>query len=242
MSALHMESQLRPGTLTWSAFIVVFLLLINLGTWRVHEMAPTGETGWICSFPATADAHGCYHQETFARGANYPDNNFGNYKNATKSGFKFHDLNANGTWQQPAEPGLNDWVIRAYTDADGQGDIDPGETYVSQTTAGGGACTFSLKPGKYVMCEELQNSWTRSAPTTGADCSVVTGLGPKGYALTLPSGQIDSDNNFGNYYLHPQIDVTKTGPVFERCAGVEPQQHCSRQDRQSDDRCHGSRL
>lgn len=80
MSALHMESQLRPGTLTWSAFIVVFLLLINLGTWRVHEMAPTGETGWICSFPATADAHGCYHQETFARGANYPDNNFGNYK------------------------------------------------------------------------------------------------------------------------------------------------------------------
>jgi hypothetical protein len=46
------------------------------GTWKVREV---NQAGWTCSFPAAHDAFGCYHEEAFASGGSYPDNDFGNW-------------------------------------------------------------------------------------------------------------------------------------------------------------------
>jgi len=44
--------------------------------------------------------------------------NFGNYQDVTKSGYKWHDLNADGVWDGN-EPGLNGWTVEV-RDAAGQ--------------------------------------------------------------------------------------------------------------------------
>ena len=45
------------------------------GTWKVRELSGDG---WYCVYPATFDAHGCYHQETFYSTDHLMGNDFGN--------------------------------------------------------------------------------------------------------------------------------------------------------------------
>jgi hypothetical protein len=125
----------------------------------------------------------------------------------TKSGIKFNDLNADGD-QDPGEPVLSGWTIRAYKDTNGDGDLDPGETTVaaSDTTGDGtggttlGAYSLTLDPGKYVVCEVTQSNWKQTRPAAaGNQCGdSVSGLGDGGYPITVTSGSTDSDNDFGN--------------------------------------------
>ena len=66
------------------------------------------QAGWTQSFPAsraTATGTSCS-----PRGQVDTGNDFGNYQNATKSGMKFHDLNADGV-KDAGEPGLAGWTI-----------------------------------------------------------------------------------------------------------------------------------
>jgi uncharacterized repeat protein (TIGR01451 family) len=171
---------------------------VNPGTYNVREVQ---QAGWICSYPSP-----CFHHETFTSGAQVTDNNFGNYQNATKSGVKFEDMNANGV-KDAGEPGLSGWTIQAFVDANGNGTKDAGETTVanSAVTNASGAYSMSLTPGKYVVCEVLQAGWNQSFPS-GTAC----GAGAAGYGITLTSGQLDSDNDFGNYR-----NATKSGVKFE---------------------------
>ena len=53
------------------------------------------------------------------RASTDPDNDFGNYQQATKTGTKFNDLNANGV-EDAGEPGLAGWTINAYVDDERQ--------------------------------------------------------------------------------------------------------------------------
>jgi hypothetical protein len=46
------------------------------GTWKIREVS---QPGWTCSFPATSDAFGCYHEELLESSGTYPDNDFGNW-------------------------------------------------------------------------------------------------------------------------------------------------------------------
>src|SRR4029079_355832 len=64
---------------------------ITPGTWKVKEVA---QAGWTNSFPALH-----YYQETFTSGALKTGNDFGNWRNATKSGYKFEDKGTHdGMW------------------------------------------------------------------------------------------------------------------------------------------------
>src|ERR1044072_4934882 len=57
-------------------------------------------------------------------------NDFGNYRNATKTGIKFEDMTANGVFDQqgfPNDPGLQGWTIQAFVDANGNRVRDAGE-------------------------------------------------------------------------------------------------------------------
>jgi hypothetical protein len=111
---------------------------------------------------------------------------FGNYQNASKSGYKFNDLNRDGIWQQDKEPALPGWTI-TLTGTDGQGNA----VNLSNVTNENGYYEFAdLVPGNYVVSEELQSGWAQTAP--GGDGT---------YVIELTSGENETDNNFGNYEL-----------------------------------------
>jgi hypothetical protein len=95
--------------------------------------------------------------------------NFGNWiaPPAEIHGFKWHDLDGDGTWDQPEEPALEGVLI--YLDANRNGVLDNGEHWT--TTAADGSYSFTdLPAGVYVVAEFVQPGWTQTTPnTTHAD-------------------------------------------------------------------------
>ncbi|MQB00099.1 MAG: hypothetical protein GEU78_07360 [Actinobacteria bacterium] len=156
---------------------------VNPGTWKIREVA---QAGWFCSYPTTTDQHGCYHEDTFGSGDSVPNNNFGNYRNATLEGTKIHDLDADGA-ENGDDAGLEGWTI--FLDGNDNGELDDGE--VSTTTDADGDWTISgLTPGTtYTVCEVLPSDWHQSAPATVC------------YEVTPSSGETVDDLDFLNYQL-----------------------------------------
>ena len=134
---------------------------------------------------------------------------------ALKSGYKFHDLNADGVWDQDGidnipgntddEVGLEGWTI--YIDANGNDQFDLGE--ISAVTDANGFYQFSLfDEGDFTFREVLQADWFQSAPDGGE------------FTESLDLGDVSENNNFGNYQL-----ATKSGTKFEDLdADGEPQE------------------
>ena len=90
-------------------------------------------------------------------------------------GYKFHDANANGVWDE-GEQGLSGWTIELWK----------GGEKITETTTGsdGSYCFDKLDTGEYVVKEVAQQYWRC---TTGSSITV-----------KLESGEISGDNNFGN--------------------------------------------
>ena len=110
----------------------------------------------------------------------------------TKSGIKYEDDNADGDKDAGEDP-LSGWVIRAYSDTNGDGVLQAGETTIadSDTTTATGAYELQLNPGNYVVCEVLQANWFQREPVEANNrCAAIAGLGPDGYALAMTSGAI----------------------------------------------------
>ena len=172
------------------------------------------QAGWAQSFPTASGASCSAGAGLAPRGwainlvgvVEDTGNDFGNYQQATKTGVKFEDLNANGV-KDAGEPGLTGWGITAYVDVNGNGTKDAADTTVAATTTtgSGGTYTLSLAPGKYIVCETQQGGWIQSFPANTA-CGASAG----GWGITLTSGQLDNNNDFGNYR-----NATKTGVKFE---------------------------
>lgn len=120
---------------------------------------------------------------------------------ASKSGTKFHDLNANGV-KDAGDPGLSDWTINLYQDTGTKGSYDGEAVYKTTTTDSNGAYAFSnLFSGDYIVCEVLKASWLQSAPTTAPSGETLVPNCPgttKGYAFTM-GGTNRTSNDFGNY-------------------------------------------
>jgi hypothetical protein len=106
---------------------------------------------------------------------------------ATKSGYKFNDLNSNGVWDA-GEPGLNGWTINLTgTDATGHA-VSMSTVTANDPDGNPGFYSFSVPPGTYTVSEVLQAGWIQSCPAA-----------PGTYTVTLGNGQLDTGNNFGNY-------------------------------------------
>jgi hypothetical protein len=130
-------------------------------------------------------------------------------------GYKFHDLNADGSWGD--EPGLSGWTITI----DGTGFL--GEPINTTVETGGGGYwfyqsqeyTFSGQDtpvaAELTVCEVLQSGWNQSAPDSV--CYDLT-IEPSGAALV-------SDLNFGNWM---PVDVTacKLRDIDHDGVGDEP--------------------
>ncbi len=162
---------------------------VAIGTWQVREV---GQNDWFQSYPADPP----YHTDTFTSGETERDNNFGNYQLASKSGTKFHDLNANGVWDD-LEPGLEGWTI--YVDVDGSGTLTGGDLS-DETDVNGEYLIEGIMPGvEYTVREVLKADWFQSFP---AD--------PGYYTETFISGVEETKNDFGNWTW-----ATKSGTKFE---------------------------
>ncbi len=138
---------------------------------------------------------------------------FGNFQYGVKSGYKFHDRNIDGVWNQGSEEGLAGWTINL-TGTDGKGNAVSRTT----TTVAGGYYEFTqLAPGTYTVAEACLAGWYQKYPTpTGAPPGVCgTGV----HAFTIVSGppgapDVHANNNFGNYQ-----PATKTGVKYHDLNG-----------------------
>ena len=111
------------------------------------------------------------------------------------SGAKFNDINGNGTWDFPAEPGLPDWEIHA----------EPGG-HITTTDLTGSFFFSGLPPGTYTISEEQQPGWAQTFPG-----------GPGTHTVSLSAGEFEDSVYFGNFEVDCLItlpgDVNVTGSV-----------------------------
>jgi len=167
----------EPVAVTDADGYFVFHGLKSSESYTVREIIPAG---WKSSYPeagehvVTAPAAGRFGHAEAA--------NFGNYQTATISGYKWHDLDADGTWDE-GEPPLEGWRIQL-------------EGQEKRTEADGRYAFEDLRPGTYTVTEVVPEGWTQSYP------------GPPNYShpITVSSGQVVAGTygeaeppNFGNY-------------------------------------------
>ncbi len=186
------------------------------GTYTVREVLQTGATQ---TYPGGPDFEhvivvGEGESVSGTSGVAEPPN-FGNMFEATKSGRKYHDLNADGDDEAGADPGLDGWTITAFVDANSDGilqqsEIDAGAAG-TDVTSGGGLYSLTLDPGDYIVVETAQANWFESpdVDTTEVNPAGLGGFGEYGYAITLISQQDDSGNDFANFQ-----QVTKSGRKY----------------------------
>src|SRR5262245_49357352 len=168
------------------------------GTYTFNEVCPAG-AGWRQSKPgpttSIADCGNNTYTETLTSKGSKKGNGFGNFRNATKYGTNFNDLNNNHV-RDAGEPGLSGWEIRLI--------IPGGVVAGTATTDANGHYSFTgITPGiNYLVCEVLKTGWEQTFPTSGTDCDAIDpAYAPWGYSITLKSGENDTDNDFGNHLL-----------------------------------------
>jgi hypothetical protein len=183
----------------------VYSFTVPLGTYSVTEVCL--DPDWYQSQPPPVDdvCGSGFHTVTLEIGDPLVEEiDFGNYKKAVKSGYKFHDLNYNGQWDQELkEPPIVEWEIRL----DG---ID-NDVHEVAWTDNNGYYSFTVPPGSYrvsEVCPERED-WHQSTPAPTDD---VCGTGV--YSFTLESGRDHAGNNFGNYHY-----AAKSGHKFEDLNG-----------------------
>ncbi|MCL4264470.1 MAG: hypothetical protein KJ069_14695 [Anaerolineae bacterium] len=98
-------------------------------------------------------------------------------------GFKFNDLNGNGVWDQPPEPGLPGWTIELLTG---------GGFSTTVTNVDGFYCFDGLADGQYTVQEVQQPDWQQTFPPM--DPSGQPGV----HVIVIQGGQGRDDVNFGN--------------------------------------------
>ena len=76
-------------------------------------------------------------------------------------GFKWHDLDDDGIWDQPEEPGLEGWTI--YVDWNGNGVLDTGEP-CAVTGTDGAYSIGGLPDDTYDVAEVPQSGWIQTSP------------------------------------------------------------------------------
>jgi hypothetical protein len=108
---------------------------------------------------------------------------FGNVQFSSVSGVKFNDQDQDGV-RDPAEPGLDGWVIYADLDDDGQRD---GREPFDTTHDGGLYSIRTILPGTFKLREEPQLPWVQSAPALGY------------YEVEAASGSARSGLDFGSF-------------------------------------------
>ncbi|KKT40269.1 hypothetical protein A3K29_02660 [Candidatus Collierbacteria bacterium RIFOXYB2_FULL_46_14] len=153
---------------------------LNVGSYTVSEDQPSDWT------PVGVTSYDL----TVTPGDELLQNNFTNFQNGSISGYKYHDLNRNGT-KDTDEPELDGWSINLTGSASnsvvtGAGDWPDG--YYEFTNLG---------PGTYHVSEENQNGWVQEEPSDND------------HEIVMTSGGNFTGTNFGNFHLEPELSINK---------------------------------
>ncbi len=151
------------------------------GTYRVCEDIATSTDnfdGWTQTTPLNnpicPDGTNGY-EITLSAGENSENNDFGNFKKITISGWKFEDMIADGSYN-PNDPNhpdqrLSGWTI--FIDGNSNGVFDEGEK--SATTGEDGSYSLdNLRPGTYRVREASQSGWIQTT-TNPSDIEAQSG-------------------------------------------------------------------
>src|SRR5919201_1500001 len=118
--------------------------------------APAPGPSPVCGAAVTATASGGGYAVTLTSGEDRQNVDFGNYRNASLSGVKFEDGNADGSKSGDSGPSVS-FDVKIFRDnGSNAGQLDSGDTLVDTvaTAAGTGAWSKSgVKPDSYVVCE-----------------------------------------------------------------------------------------
>ncbi|MBI5037147.1 MAG: DUF11 domain-containing protein [Candidatus Kerfeldbacteria bacterium] len=150
---------------------------LAIGSYTVSEEM---QSGWTNTTPDSIAG-----LQILNSGTNLTSNTFGNFKLGKIAGYKFEDMNGNGTWDQ-GEPALDGWEICIDEEEEcvitGSGEWQTG--YYEFT---------GLEAGTYCLSEEIQDGWVQMAAPS---------------KIKVISGTNSTDNNFGNTELST-ITATK---------------------------------
>ena len=122
------------------------------------------------------------------------------------SGYKFNDLNGNGEWDEPDEPGIADWEILLHNRGD-EGSFNDVHIQTEQD----GSYTFAgLDDGVYEVCEVISEDqsaagWTMTYPESG--CHIIT--------IDTDTELTSTGNNFGNHQDQSFCTGSIDGRVFD---------------------------
>ena len=153
-------------------------------TAKTYRIRLEGQTGWIATnVPADITA---------VSGQDQTSINLGAFKQFNISGTVFLDADASGT-ETTGDSGLPNWTV--YLDANGNGQLDPGET--STTTDPNGDYSFPNQgPGVYKVRTVIQTGFTQTTPMP-ADITGQSGVDVTAdfgnFQTSIISGQVFND-------------------------------------------------
>jgi hypothetical protein len=145
-------------------------------------------------------APGAIHVPYGSGNADFGGRDFGNYRPASITGVKYHDVDADGA-QDAGEPGLAGWLISLSNGA-------------TRTTAADGSYTFTgLRPSDtpYTVSETPQTGYRQTAPAPASGT----------HSVTLRSGQAAGPLAFGNVCLGSASVTVRDASTGLPVAGAE---------------------
>ncbi len=170
------------------------------GQYNVREVLPA--SGWSQTLPVN---NGKYVVDIFP-GTISQDNDFGNFQWNLITGFKWHDLNGDGIWQQN-EPPLEGWPIELHRiiQRDPQG--SPIETELVALTLTGGDGSFRLYGTGvahfgYGLKEKRREGWIQTAPEVSSFFDVFFEVFVTQSGQTHTTDNQQRSLNFGNFELN----------------------------------------
>jgi hypothetical protein len=181
------------------------------GEYAIREMLPEG---WVQSYPGTPDfAHVVTvtaGQSAIGHWETTESPNFGNFQPVI-FGYKWHDEDYDGFWDNHETEGLNGWTIELYQDTNRNGVLDAGEALVDWTTTStngdrDGAFWFAdVLPGNYILREVIPERWEQTFPgNANLEHAVTVVAGQQ----VLGRWQEPQSPNFGNA-RPPLIEIQK---------------------------------
>ena len=105
---------------------VQYIIVEQVATSPAGSRAPTTTRRWSTRSIRSTASSATWSRWTAAKSES--GNDFGNYQNATKTGRKYNDLNADGDDEGGSDPGLSGWTIAAFADNDSSGTLSAGDT------------------------------------------------------------------------------------------------------------------
>lgn len=138
------------------------------------------------------------------------DQDFGNFENASISGFKWNDADADDILDTD-EVKLNGWTITLYNDGTDE-DTNLDDVVASTVTAGTGATlgsyTFTnLVPGTYAVCETAQAGWTQTYPDANSCHTIVINESGESNAANF------GNQGRGSIQVNKNVDTDGDGDV-----------------------------